>query len=175
MQSIFQATAPEQIYQDNIKLAEFFVRKYFPNNKPGSFLYDELAGEARVALWRAAKEYKPELSKFSTFAGVCILKALFKYYSRVYKKQCIVFDSLFDSSIVDSWESDLDTELIALRSIEKAEAKKAVKEGYPILDMYFFQGLTQDAISKQIGKSQAIVSRIINKDLDKLKRKLGMA
>lgn len=174
--------APETLYQDNLKLAEFFVRKYFPNQKPGTFLYDELTGEARVALWRAAKSYKPELSKFTTYAGKCIYGYLLKYYSRVHKKQSIAFDNSLDFSpndndysISDLLISDMDTESTAIRNIVKAEAKKSVKENYPILNLYFLQGLTQTEISKKIGKSQITISRTIKKELIKIRKELKMA
>lgn len=176
------AIAPETLYQNNLKLAEFFVKKYFPSIKPGSFLHEELTGEARIALWRAAISYNPERSKFTTYAGILIHGYIIKYYSRKYKKQAALFEfSLdftpndFNSTVGEMIEDDFDTESLALKNIAEKAANSIVKEKYPYLDLYFLQGLTQSEISRMIGKSQNTVSKIIKIELIKIRRELKMA
>ncbi len=177
------STDPVQLFQDNLKLTSYFAQKYFPRVSKGTFLYEELVAEARMALWRAANTYEPERSKFTTYAGKCIYGYMLKYYSRVHKKQAVAFDNSLEFSPDENdccigdllLISDFNTEAAAISNITTTEVLKAVKEKYHILDMYFIQGLSQTAIATKLGRSQVQISRDIKKALNSVKYELKLA
>ncbi len=107
-----------------------------------------------------------------------------KYYTRVYKKQSIAFDNTLEfspiecndnASIGDLLVSNDDTEDSAINEVIHENIRKIVKDNYPMLEMYYLQGLTQAQISKAVSQSQNSVSKKIKNELKQIKTELKLA
>lgn len=61
-----------RLYEENEKLVYFILHKYFPELA----FDDDAAQEGRLGLWNACRNYDPERSAFSTYAGRAIRNAI---------------------------------------------------------------------------------------------------
>lgn len=68
----------DEIFADNERLIDFTLQKYFKQNI-GFFEYEDLFQEGAIGLIRAIRTYKGDQSEFSTYAIVCIRKAIKRY------------------------------------------------------------------------------------------------
>lgn len=149
----------EALFEENIKLAYGLLWKYYP-----TFAEDEdMQQEALLGLWRACTTYDSDKSKFSTYAGSCILNQIRGVLRKTVKQPEMVSlsspvgedgatleDLLEDPCLtIDEGLIDLKDYIAGLTELE-----------HKILRMRL-QGLTQRQISLELSMSQPWCNRIL--------------
>ncbi|WP_315120953.1 sigma-70 family RNA polymerase sigma factor [uncultured Clostridium sp.] len=175
--------------EDHMGLVNWIASKYYKVYKE-RYEYDDLVQVACIGLCKAIKGFKPELGyEFTTYAvpkikgQVAMLIRDDRYYP-IHKKQRFNPSSAFISlnqmvsdegsiefidtikdrgSLDNAFERiDLEDVLSKLPSLERK-----------VIHLYYFEDLTQAEIGKLLGMTQANVSRVIIRALEKLRRYLA--
>jgi RNA polymerase sigma factor (sigma-70 family) len=166
-----------KMYQDNIKLSTFAIKKWLHSSPPE--LREELTGEARVGLWRACVSFDPSKGlKFSTFAYACIQRQCMRYLRKMIaqKRTTLLSNVSLDSIVYDNGGSELELNDFIGREPDFAnqvfakEVKKEIMED-KVLRLRFIEGLKQEEIGEILGLSQTQVSRRIKSKREKLREK----
>ncbi|MBR6509220.1 MAG: sigma-70 family RNA polymerase sigma factor [Clostridia bacterium] len=147
----------------------FNVRKYCSED-----FFDDAVQEANLALYTAVKSYEPQKSAFSTFATLCIKRALFSMLKQRNGQKNI------PKELISSIE---ETEIVDINSPEKLfiekESLKTLKNNiqvelsaleYKVLQL-FLNGESYSDISKKLGISQKSVDNSLTRIRKKLKFK----
>lgn len=166
-----------EIFENNIRLAYMVANRYknYPKEK------EDITQIALEGLWTAAKKYDENRSKFTTFA-VSIMSNKINYYLRSVKKERESIH-LYDK-IPGKTEN---IELIDVLSgddfdIEEIESKIIIQNclnDFTLSDKertilkYWLEGKKQDYIASVLSISQASVSRIVSKIINKLKKRFN--
>lgn len=177
------AAEEEQLIQDNIRLAYYFLHKFH-------LAYDDEAVDiALEGLWNAARTYDDSKgSKFATYASVCIYNALGMYVRRL--KRCSNHETRSleeyiheNLTLADTLSTYEDPESLHVASDEYYElhaafAKVIEQASTPkhreVIELWYKSGgtMTQCAIAKATGFSQSFVSRILSMTKHKLRLEL---
>jgi len=157
-----------QLVEDNINFAYYMAQKL---HRKVYMEYEELVSACLEGLVKAARDYDPDKSKFTTFATIAITHAALNQ-DRVWRKKSKELH-LEDTLNVDdglNWEQSfsnrerpLDDTIISpieAGQIIKSAAATMKKQDRDILSLLFVNpALTQLELGKQLGCSQVQVSR----------------
>ncbi|MCL2531563.1 MAG: sigma-70 family RNA polymerase sigma factor [Oscillospiraceae bacterium] len=168
--------------EENIKLVYFFANKY----RNCALEYDDIVSLAQLGLCKAAISYDPTRGlAFSSFAGRCIYCEIFCEVRKrnVSSRKAVVLsldaplnctaDATFSDIVPDGAPPLHD----ALERIELSEDLLAHMVTLPERDRYILTEIfvgrkRQCDVAKQLGLTQAYVSRLRQNALAKLKNKL---
>ena len=156
---------PEELFQNNIRLSTYFANRY----QDGILAYyrEEILGEARIGLWKAATRFNPDKGfAFTTFAVTCIKSEILHFISNFARKinrefsiDIQIFDDLTIADTIPS--NDLDVfDKVSINCINK----------YPLLKQNYVQGYSQTEIAKSMGLSRGHVSKLIKAERQQFKR-----
>ena len=164
----------DKIFMDNEKLIHLVIHKYI-YDIPG-YDYEDLYQLGAIALIKAIRTYKPNKSKFSTYASKCIFNELAYSGRKIQNKQKnILIVSLNDHIIGHDDTIELGDMIEDINnipseisiSIDNALSEMSERDR-SIVKMYL-EGYSTIEIRDMFAISQPHVSRIINKFRNKLK------
>lgn len=159
------------LYQKNIKLASYFVApwmEFFPQE-----YYDDLVGEARIALWKACCHYDPNSkNRFTTYAARVINNQITDFYRKNKNYIYIRSKSLQENSNQKNeknprtfseevgYEIDYDNIVLYNTIME-------VLHEYPALQMNV-EGMSQADIGRALDRTRAAINQRIKRDKEKI-------
>lgn len=165
----------EKLFNDNINLAYSFAKRYY-----SKYGFEDAVQISLLGFWKACLTYNKDKGiSLSTYSYV-VMQNEFNILARKDKKNpnCISIEETVKDNLVigDFLSSDIDCEELVLDNIEKEEITKEIYrcmsnvEGRDkeIFRMHL-KGIKQMQIAKELGISQAQVSRVISKLYDKIK------
>ncbi len=134
---------------------------------------DDMVQEGLIALYSAVQVYKPELSSFSTFASVCIDRALYSYVRTFYRKKQIPQDNLvyFDGCFDVASPSTPETLLIEKEDsgVMSQKIKNSLSTfEYKIL-LQYLAGNSYENIAKKLNVSSKSVDNAMVRARSKIK------
>lgn len=155
-------TEAEQLYHKNTRLAYYLLQVSYP-----TFAKDEdMRQEALLGLWKACITYDESKSKFTTYAGTCILNQV-RMAMRGLAKQP---DTVSLSTPIDGGEGLTLGDIIEDHNPRTDDGSIALSifiAGLPEREQQLIQckldGLTQKQIAKKLGLSQVWVSRALSR------------
>lgn len=165
----------ELLAEENYNLIHHFAQKYYSPK----FNYDDIFGAASMGMTKALNTYDSNKKvKFVTYAARCIINEIFQFMRRERKHlnnvsidQPITTDEkgndLTILDVISTQERELDWREI---SPIVNQVLKGLSERDRKIMLMFFENKTQGEISELLGISQAQVSRIIRKVLEKIKK-----
>ncbi len=135
--------------------------------------FDDMVQEGLIALYSAVQVYKPEKSSFSTFASVCIDRALYSYIRTFYRKKQIPQDVIvhFDGCFDVAAHGTPETLLIEKEEsgVLSAKIKAALsKMEYKIL-LQYLAGNSYEKIAANLGVSAKSVDNAMARARSKIK------
>ena len=125
----------EKLVEDNMGLVGFVLAKYISMTADmGAYSYEDLYQVGCIGLWKAAKSYNPEISKFSTYACRLIrneiygeLRKLRRTTAEVRLEDLTFSEDYADVQLVDSADS---VELQVESAIELDEMAELLSSAY---------------------------------------------
>lgn len=160
----------KRLVEDNINLARFIAHQFKNTEMP----YEELESIAFYELTRAAMSYDTSKSKFSTYAAIVIRNGILMSLrkKRVYT---VSFEEKIGEHTVEETLGDY------CKGIELAENNLFLRQALPCLNERervvireaFWNEMNQSEIGKKIGLSQAQVSKIRKRAIQKLRATLA--
>lgn len=157
-----KTTEAERLFEDNQKLAMYFLWKHFP-----AFGNDEdMQQEALLGLWKACITYDPSKAEFSTWAGYAVRSQIGTTLRRINKQLDAVSleatiegtDGLKLEDIVEEVVPSICVGYIDLKDFLKTLSGKELT-----IVQYRIQGFSQDQVSQIVGHSQPYCSRLLNR------------
>lgn len=168
-----------ELFQKNQNLVYYAIRLYYPR-----LIGDKDAIQtALITLWRASENYKPYLSKFSTYALTAIRRSLNEYYhkEKKHRDSTVYYDDFqadeeggdFDAPLMTSLasedknlsEAEFNTDLDAFeKTLLPAE-----KEVYKLL----MEGYSQTEAAKKLQLARYRISHIVKSIGDKWNEREG--
>lgn len=164
-----KTTDPLALFEENQKLAGYFLWKHYP-----AFAQDEdIQQEALLGLWKACITYDPIKAEFSTWAGYAVRSQVLMYL----RKDCRRLSTVSIEATIEGTEGlrleDIVEEpvpSICIGFICLKDFLRGLPEEQLQLVRMRYQGYTQDQISAQVGMSQAHCSRILKRLLNEYKK-----
>lgn len=165
---------------DHMAIATSMVNRYASRRNP---LRDELLGEARLALCRAAIKFNPDHgASFSTYAHRSVIHAIWNFVDRWNKVDLVVFSVLskIDKHSYQPTKPNQSTN--PNRQFEKEELREQVgivKRSLPprwwaILEMRYLKQMLPKEIADELGLSRSRVQQLIDEALIKIRRLINI-
>lgn len=163
----------KQLITDNHNLIYSFLQKR-------SLDIEDYYDLAAIGLCKAAKTFEKDKSAFSTYAFCCMFnevmhhKRKMKAAMRIGQSELIYYDNTENnedgsSSLFDRIHCNTDTEDKIILSLDIERSLKNMNEKEMIILLMSTQGYKQIQIAKQVKITQAGVSRIKKRAIEKLK------
>lgn len=154
-------TETEQLFHENIKLAHYLLHVYYPASSQD----EDLHQEALLGLWNACVTYDESRSKFSTYAGRCVLNQIRMELRRrarqpdtVSLNSPVAEDGLTLEELLEDPCPDTDEDWFALKLFFEG-----LSETQRQIIQHRAEGLTQRQIAQKFGRSQTWVNRILKR------------
>jgi len=171
--------------EDHIRLAKLIAYRW--RKRLGKELdFDDLFSTACVGLVKAARTYSAERgTAFSTYAVLLMQNEIFMELRKQRRHRGLVhldhqvgewgtLADLIEAKDFGSCERMYRHSEVAATLEEVFEVIRTLTgQQQQILTLYYFDELTQQQIGRELGVSQAQVSRVIKNSIRKLRRKLG--
>ena len=159
---IYDMNIIEELITNNKGLVYYIVNKYYHKYAND----DDVIQCGMIGLWKAAKSYQPEKSKFATYASKCILSEIGQYFRKENKHSHNVslncpIDTDEDGNELSLQDTLVSTELSFLIDTDYLQNVLDDREIEAILLCY--NGYTQKEIAKVLNVCQPQVSRILSK------------
>ena len=154
---------PEELYFKNEPLVYYVLNKKFPMNR----LDDDFKQIARLGLWKACLRYDENKGKFSTYAVPAIENEIKRELRKMSMKpietslDALIRDTSDDAdklTISGVCMSEQDVEFLDTTWVDKELTDRQKR----ILSL-LYDGMAQTEIAKEIGISQAMISREVSK------------
>lgn len=169
----------ERIVLENEKLIYFVLKKYHLYEQCGDF-YDL----GMLGLCKGAKTYSVEKNtKLSTYLTKCISNEIFSHFRKpspvTIPLDSVVYENLTLEDTIKDKNIDIERDLIIKTEFERAnEIIKSLPDIERLIINYSFningyEKMTQTELADYFNLSQAQISRIKNKALEKIKEKLA--
>lgn len=153
----------------------FYVRRHFPRLKGINF--DDAAGNAFLAVVRAARTYDSTYGKFSTFAGSAIYWSVIQWLTREKRRRrangagpVVSLDSADVAFTLTGPETDLDAPLDGRHVFDSFPVVLTPRE-CEVLMYRYRGGLTRLEVADRIGISSVRIGQLEEKAIKKLKSK----
>ena len=154
---------PEELYFKNEALVYYVLNKKFPMNR----FDDDFQQIARLGLWKACLRYDENKGKFSTYAVPAIENEIKRELRKMSRKpietslDALIRDTSDDAdklTISGVCMSEQDVEFFDTTWVDKELTDRQKR----ILSL-LYDGMAQTEIAKEIGISQAMISREVSK------------
>lgn len=158
----------KQLVIDNHNLIYRFLNKEKLN-------IDDWYDLAAIGMCKAAKMFKEDTSKFSTYAFRCMFNEVYsekrkELYKRTIPESEILYynaeyenDSGSKVEFIDKFHTDCNIENDCIHKVSLQKAYSKMKEEYKPIIKLFLQGYKQVEIMKIVGCSQPHVSRVMKR------------
>ncbi len=164
---------------DNLSL-QILIKRYISIITSKAKLYnfsgdaEDLVQEGRIALYSAALSFDPELSRFSTFANVCIERAMASYIRKFYRKKQIPNSAIVSLEASADVSSEQSPESVFIQKEGKELLAEGIKKElsereYKIL-MLYLQGSSYEYIADKFG----ISVKTVNNSMYRARRKIEL-
>lgn len=167
-----------KLVSENINLVYYVYHKYIKEVFKKYIEKDDLVSAGKIGLVRAAKNYDGRAT-FSTFAVIIIRNAMLQLCRKLKSKRNVpewlkisietpVSNDNTEIKLIDTLCANDDIKYTDLK-IDIENFKGALSEQNILVFNMHVAGYTQEQIANTIGKSQTVVSRIINRIKTKFK------
>lgn len=172
-----------EIIENNLNLVPFIIKKYFGAGED----FDEMLSVGYLGLTKAANSYDENMSKFSTYAGKCIMNEIYTYLRKNSKvndnevsiNTVIGVDELEkEITFEDALHSEQNVEEDFIYSLDKSKIKLIISElsekRQKIMNLKYFseKNYTNQQISDMLNIPTSTVTTNICKSLQYIKRRL---
>ena len=168
----------EEIYNNNApKLVNYYIKTYASTAKIFE-TWEDAYQSLMLAVWKCLSRYDDKRGKFTTFALAVCKMATYREYNKQnnkkHKHTSISVDEEIDDlghTIADVIGEEIDVE----DKIYKEEiTEEIILRLHPIAFDYYVMELTQTELSAKYNIAQASISRIISKNISRIRTQLFM-
>ncbi len=167
----------EEMFEQNMRLAYKLANKYLVNY---AYEIEDIRQMALIGLWKAVLVYDSQKGKFSTFAVSVILNEINHYLKKIKKEyqelslSTIVFDNVTLEDTIQDSRNDIEDledniERQKINKIKNEELKK-MKEIHQEIYFCLEKGMNQTETAKMFNLSQAEISRIQKRLIERVKK-----
>lgn len=178
-----KAESPEQkkmesLVTENMGLAGYTAKRFLNTG----IEYEELYSLAYLGLTKAAKSFKAEKGRFTTYA-LRVMQNEILMYRRQNKKhrQCVSYDAMMCSDNEDTNAflcifGQEDPELARVENIGLYDflTEDLSEQEKQVVDLAIIGGTLQTDVGHRLGVSQSYISRIERRAIEKIKQKMTL-
>jgi RNA polymerase sigma-B factor len=155
-----------RVIEEHLPLVESIARRYTSSGEP----LDDLMQAGSIGLIKAVDRFDPQRGRALAAFASPLIEGEVRHHLRDRRRRAS-HESPAPSEAVDG----------GARTEERSEARLLLARGWPalparerrLLELRYFGDLTQAQIARQVGLSQAQVSRLLNAALERLRSELG--